>query len=660
MAPQSTNVSIKGYEVLDASGPLIKARHTNLDRVVSLRVIDESAGSEEIEHFLEVARTVAKIHHPNIVAVSDAGTCPDSGLHYMAMEYVGDQTLARIIDEEGGGLGEADALAVTQAIAEALICLEEHGISHGDIRPANVLVDNDGTPKLAELGFGVRTGDETNTDSWNYMAPELFAGQAPDSLSDLYSLGCTLFCLLAGRAPYTGETQEDYLETHTLGNFPDAHEHGASDELTSALLGLVSVNPSKRYQGALKANLDLVRVMTGHPPDGPSGANSASRGSSTDTFKPIRLEEGTNSIPVEDLAGPVFKIRLLSRNQVLDTFEFDKDLVTIGRGAASDIHIDNPIISRKHAKFTREHGGVLIHGLSSTNSTAVDGEQIKGAKALAPGSTVVLSDKFHLEVTWSEAPDVGDPHNPLADADDKTPVVGTRTVPKQSDPAPKPAEPDNAPTPVVGTKRPAAITEPTPEAYDDMTATSESGYDAPVADTPSPYASQTAEPSPYASQPSEPSPYAEAGPYASPGSDLAGASQYGDAGGDYVAPETESVRRPRAEGAKEFTESGLRKIFAPPQGFLVFERKGRQIRSFVDKGFQVGASSACDLRLPKGSPRKAALIVRGVDAYRLYNVAPAIDMATLNGEPVPDRAVLEDGDVIEVCGVSLYFSLEDG
>ena len=94
MGQQSADVSIKGYEVLSTNGTLIKARHTNLDRVVALRVIEEGASQEEIDHFLQVARTLAKLHHPNIVAVSDAGTCPDSGLHYMAMEFVGDQTLS--------------------------------------------------------------------------------------------------------------------------------------------------------------------------------------------------------------------------------------------------------------------------------------------------------------------------------------------------------------------------------------------------------------------------------------------------------------------------------------------------------------------------------------------------------------------------------------
>jgi hypothetical protein len=170
------------------------------------------------------------------------------------------------------------------------------------------------------------------------------------------------------------------------------------------------------------------------------------------------------------------------------------------------------------------------------------------------------------------------------------------------------------------------------------------------------------EPSPYAAPADEQSPYAvpaeEASPYAASSEPSAYAAEKSD-GSDYVPAPTEAVRRPgRAPGSEEFTESGLRKIFAPPQGFLVFERTGRQVRSFVDKGFQIGGSSACDLRLPKGAPRKAALIVRGVDAYRLYNVAPAIDMVTLNDEPVPDRAVLEDSDVITVCGVKLHFALE--
>ena len=196
-------------------------------------------------------------------------------------------------------------MAVAQAVAEALICLEEHGIAHGDVRPENILIDNDGTPKLAELGFAIRQSEEETGDRFRYMAPELFTGQEPNTQSDLYSLGCTLYRCLSGKPPYDGEHKAELMEAHVAGNFPDARNYGASDALTDAIKGFVAVNPDKRYGGALKANLDLVRVMTGHPPDGPSGGGSA-RGSNTETFQPIRLEEGKNAIP--EGAAPPFKV----------------------------------------------------------------------------------------------------------------------------------------------------------------------------------------------------------------------------------------------------------------------------------------------------------------------------------------------------------------
>lgn len=632
MGKESTSLSIKGYAIEGPLGPrLVRGRHVNLGRVVALRILEEGGDASA---FLEQARLFAKIHHPNVVSVSDAGTCPDSGTHYMAMELVDGQSLQEILDADGK-LSESDSLAVTQALAEALSCLEEHGLPHGDVRPANVLVDADGTPKLAELGFD--RPSPPSDERAHFMAPEILGGAAPDAKSDLYSLGISLYRMLTGRFPYDGATCEQLAKKQD----DPPTGLGVPKPVARVLASLCAADPQRRYTSALEANLDLVRVMTGHPPEGASGA---SMGSNTETIMPVDLES-TGAPRLEAGEGDpdfTFTVRLTSRGAILDEFDFDQDVVTIGRSPANDIQIDNPIVSRKHAALRRENGELLVEALSATNTTSVDGEKVSGPRVLGLDSVVVISDKFHLEITRSEPaaeyPSSHDLHGRDREEDlDKTPVVGNRIIPKR-EPAPaRPPQPEVEPeAPPVAASAPQAA---------ELTA------------PPNPYADPAVETGAY----DEPSPYADAYPDADPYADAAtepavSRSRYEDA----PRPSEEApVPTPQAppQPNQEFSESGLRKIYAPPQGYLVYMRQGRQVRSFVDKGFQVGSSSACDLRLPKGSPRKAVLIVRGVDAYRLYNVAPDIDMVTLNDEVIPDRAVLEHGDVITACGLMIHFAL---
>lgn len=106
------------------------------------------------------------------------------------------------------------------------------------------------------------------------------------------------------------------------------------------------------------------------------------------------------------------------------------------------------------------------------------------------------------------------------------------------------------------------------------------------------------------------------------------------------------------------TPSDLSAPWPAPRGFLVFLRHGQQVRSFVSHGFQVGQSHSCELRLAAGNPRKAALITRTADGYRLYNVGPDPQGVTLNGEPVADQAILESGDEIRVADQTLFFDYE--
>jgi serine/threonine protein kinase len=193
-------------------GDVYEALHTHLDRRVALKTLrgDRMHNPEFVERFYREMKAVGRLDHPNIVRASDAGAA--DGCHYLVMDFVDGFDLAAVVRQRGT-LAVADAAEVVRQAAIGLQCIHEHSLVHRDIKPSNLMLGSRGTIKILDLGLallheGQAAGDElTDTGlglgTADYMAPE----QAQDAhratiQSDLYSLGCTLYKLLAGRAPF--------------------------------------------------------------------------------------------------------------------------------------------------------------------------------------------------------------------------------------------------------------------------------------------------------------------------------------------------------------------------------------------------------------------------------------------------------------------------
>ena len=627
-------VEIEGYvseEVLSRQDMTctIRGRRGSDGAPVDLLVLDPKLTRHDAQEtaFLERGQKALAIRHPNIAAVLDVGTDAATGLHYVAAERVEGRTLGALLEDEGQ-LDELDALAIGQALCDALACVEEADLVHGGVSPATVTIDPDSAPRLAAIGFGCRlSGGSTTrsaaiTDESYYTAPERGSAIGDDVRSDLYAVGVLLYRMLTGVLPFGGaQSLGDLVELRERYEVPGVRERApdASEGTGKVIAWLVTRDPKNRYQSAREAGLDVVRVMTGQDPEGPT---RALRGRDTLSFKAADARM-TDSAYWGRGAAYAFKVTVASRDVVLDEYVFNQSAITIGRSPNNDVPIDNPIVSRRHAEIQR-HGssGFTLVALSSTNPTELKGRRVKTDAPLDPGATFVLSEKFHVTVDW--APGAAAPEEARVTQERADTVIGPAPG---ADPATKPNQ-----------------TAPQSEADAGWAAAPgslEAEAESHAADA---YAADAYAADPYAADPYAADPYAGA-------EALPAAEEWREP--EPSLAESSPVESSRAEAPAHLP--GPAGAHGYPRGALVYMRSGVEVRSGVDRGFQVGASAVCDLRLPRGAPRKVVVVIRCVDGYRLYNVAEDASLVTLNGEPVPDQVVLEDGDQIAVAGVELEF-----
>ena len=256
-------------------GVVYRAWDGVLQKFVALKVLlsGEHSTSEQVERFLREARAASKVEHENLVKVYDLGWTDDRA--YFTMELVDGPTLQEIL-ESRGALPLSETLRIGAAIARALHAAHQIGLVHRDVKPANVLLQVDGTPLLADFGLAAdlseeggkltRTGQVLGTPT--YMAPEQVMGDhKANPRTDQYGLGAVLFECLAGEPPYTGEEAMAVLQDIALGPPPSLRERRPTVPKSVALVVETAMarDPMLRYASALALAEDLDRCRRGQP-----------------------------------------------------------------------------------------------------------------------------------------------------------------------------------------------------------------------------------------------------------------------------------------------------------------------------------------------------------------------------------------------------------
>jgi hypothetical protein len=221
----ATRVLAGRYRLLEridegGAGEVWRARDERLSRDVAVKILGASADEAFRERFADEARRAASVSHPNVVTVFDEGR--DGSDSFMVMEYVRGKTLRDVIAERGP-LPPHESARIVAQVAAALDAAHEAGVIHCDVKPANVMLDEQGMAKLTDFGIaraarGPREHELIGTA--RYIAPERVAGEAPTERSDIYSLGLVAYELLAGRPAYGEMETEDLLRQRLDGPAP--------------------------------------------------------------------------------------------------------------------------------------------------------------------------------------------------------------------------------------------------------------------------------------------------------------------------------------------------------------------------------------------------------------------------------------------------------
>jgi tRNA A-37 threonylcarbamoyl transferase component Bud32 len=238
-----------------------RAVDQTLERSVAVKVMNQEIArdSDQLERFRREARAVAQLNHPNIVGVIDAGE--DEGHPYIVFEYVEGETLKQRI-RRLGRLPITDAVAYAIEIARALGAAHARHIVHRDVKPQNVLIDDQGTAKVMDFGIARSLEEHGLTDdgrvlgTTDYVSPEQALGHQVTPQSDLYSLGIVLYEMLTGELPFTAETQVAVAMKHVREELPDIR--AKRPEVSAGLAAIVETATAKRLQDRQDDDQELI------------------------------------------------------------------------------------------------------------------------------------------------------------------------------------------------------------------------------------------------------------------------------------------------------------------------------------------------------------------------------------------------------------------
>lgn len=311
--------SFRGYEILEvlpAGGmsAVYKARQLSLDRIVAIKALPPmGVAPADVEKFMAEARITASLKHPNIVQVYDFGRSED-GVYYFVMEYISGYSVAAWIHRKQY-LSEENSLLCGLSVAGAMnYAWQKAGIVHCDIKPDNVIIDDDGTVKLADLGLArsvrsilgqARPDDRLIFGTPNYISPEQSRGNEPlDYRADIYSLGAMLYHCMTGIMPFEGMPPLEVMDRQITDFIPDPQDVNPRISVWSACLieKMMAKNRKFRQKNWDEALRDISNARSEMMPQGSLSPDDVVSTVKRSAIRDIRLRE-VYPLPENEMAA---------------------------------------------------------------------------------------------------------------------------------------------------------------------------------------------------------------------------------------------------------------------------------------------------------------------------------------------------------------------
>jgi serine/threonine-protein kinase len=256
-APGSTRLLATRYRLIEridegGAGEVWRARDEKLDRDVAIKLLGPDADDAFRARFADEARRAAAVVHPNVVTVFDEGR--DGADAFMVMELVPGKTLREIVAERGP-MPPHEVSRLIRQVAAALDAAHAAGVIHCDVKPANVIVDPDGTAKLTDFGIARAARDRDEQEllgTARYIAPERVEGGPVTARTDVYGLGLVTYELLTGRPAFDGATSEELVRERLVGPPPSLRlaRVGIDERLDPIVGRALATAPDRRYASA--------------------------------------------------------------------------------------------------------------------------------------------------------------------------------------------------------------------------------------------------------------------------------------------------------------------------------------------------------------------------------------------------------------------------
>ena len=267
------------YHILAEGGMgiILEAEHKVIRRKVALKIVSPKYAArngyspELVDTFMHEARVMGAIDHPNVITLYDAGMvgqCP-----FMAMRLVGGGDLGTRVSNFGP-LSDELALRIMRDCAAGIHAMHAAGFINRDIKPANILLETNGTPRLTDFGLAIAKQEQVDSTTIAgtpaYLAPEQITGGKLDERTDIYALGATMYFAVTGQAPFSGSTPEETIQAvRDATKQPTARisRPNINKHLATIIRRAMTRDPDKRYKDTSEIEHDCRAVLNGEEPE---------------------------------------------------------------------------------------------------------------------------------------------------------------------------------------------------------------------------------------------------------------------------------------------------------------------------------------------------------------------------------------------------------